>query len=420
MTFWELKYGTSAVQVVLDTSTYKTMLEVKEGVLKPTVGGFVTVTGQKKALPAGAYSAQDFELHATKVVIHSEASEEYLSKCPPGSAPDVKLRERLAYFRDPEFSTVLQVSAHLCRAFREYFRSAGMTEILPPMMTGTQCEGGATLFKTMHPGRTTKEPVPAYLTQSSQFALEYLVPALGDTWCMAPSFRAEHSTGPRHMTEFWHVEYERAGVFTMEQHVAGLKSMLVGVIERLLVFAETELKTLGQYEYVQTQLEKCRRMRIMTHREAIEELRKRGIEKEPGVPFGDRDDIPEAAERRLIDEIGDVIALVRFPSEFKSFYMALCKDDPSLTESCDIEVPLVGEIIGSGIRKASYDQLLKCLLDAGLDPADYEEYLELRRDGFMMTAGMGLGLGRVLSWLLRRPSIREVTAFPRFPGYLKM
>jgi asparaginyl-tRNA synthetase len=84
-----------------------------------------------------------------------------------------------------------------------------------------------------------------------------------------------------------------------------------------------------------------------------------------------------------------------------------------------VEVPGVGEIIGSGVREADYDRLHQRLLDAGLVPDDYSEYLALRKSGFCMTSGMGLGLGRMLCWLLEEPSIREVTAFPRFPGYLR-
>lgn len=35
------------------------------------------------------------------------------------------------------------------------------------------------------------------------------------------------------------------------------------------------------------------------------------------------------------------------------------------------------------------------------------------------TSGMGLGLGRMLTWLLDLHSIRQVVAFPRFPGYVR-
>jgi asparaginyl-tRNA synthetase len=98
--------------------------------------------------------------------------------------------------------------------------------------------------------------------------------------------------------------------------------------------------------------------------------------------------------------------------------MALDPEDQSYVQGCDVEVPGVGEIIGSGVREANYDRLLARLHEFGLDPKDYESYLDLRQYGYCMTSGFGLGFGRMLSWLLDRPSIRDVVAFPRFPGYL--
>ena len=157
---------------------------------------------------------------------------------------------------------------------------------------------------------------------------------------------------------------------------------------------------------------------VLTHREAIEKCRELGIDGPDGMPFGDRDDIPEMQERKLIDTLGKIVLLVKFPKEFKSFYMGLDPSDESYVLGCDVEVPGVGEIIGSGIREADYKRLTDRLLECKLKLEDYADYLELRRSGFCQTSGMGLGLGRMLCWLLDKSSIRDVVAYPRFPGYL--
>jgi len=393
-----------------------------------TVQSYVRIVGKQCALPAGVYSQQTYEIQVSSEVegssfsVLSLADEDTTQHCPPDASPAVRLDQRLFLFRDPRFILTMRMIDHLSKAFRCHFRAIGSVEVTPPSFTGVECEGGATLFKLDHPGRSTTEPVPAFLTQSSQFALEYVLPGVGKCChCLAPSFRAEHSLTRRHLTEFMHGECEWEGVMSMDEHVQHLREMLVGITSFFLRLAEKELVEYGAFERVRKILVDIQGGVTLTHREMIEYCRTHDIYKdeEKKEHFGDRDDVPEKQERAFVDSVGKVVFLTHFPREFKSFYMALDPVDPSYVLGCDVLVPTVGEVVGSGVREQDFERLTQRLVEAGLKPDDYREYLALRRSGFRMTSGMGLGMGRLLCWYLEIFSIRDATAFPRFPGYLR-
>jgi asparaginyl-tRNA synthetase len=423
MSFIVLKYGQTKVPIVSHTNeTTKTL----------TPYSYIQVTGLVTQIPKRAYCKfSTVEIQSENIVVLSLSDNTYSSRCPPTSGPEVKLLERHLYFRDPKFGLITALRAKFLQAIRDSFRDSDCLEIIPPSFTGVECEGGASLFKVEHPGICTAQPMTAFLTQSSQFALEMALPGVGDCYCIAPSFRAENSHTRRHLTEFTHCEAEWGGILTMGQHLSKLECMLISIVSKFLSESESLLKqydvdgVVTGFDRVSNILEMCKSIVTLTHKNAIVECTKLGIYKYPSteteeaVPFSDRDDIPEAQERALIDSIGKVVFLVGFPRESKSFYFAMDPTDPSRVLGCDVEVPGVGEIIGSGVREADHTKLTSRMVDCNLNPDDYKEYLDLRKFGFGYTSGMGLGVDRMFTWLLGCDSIRQVSSFPRFPGYLR-
>lgn len=116
--------------------------------------------------------------------------------------------------------------------------------------------------------------------------------------------------------------------------------------------------------------------RRMNYSEAIKYLKEHNITKEDGSYYEFGEDIPEMPERKMTDEINEPIMLCRFPADIKSFYMARCADDPTLTESVDVLLPGVGEIIGGSMRSWDEKELTEAFIRNKIAPEPYYWYID--------------------------------------------
>jgi asparaginyl-tRNA synthetase len=91
-------------------------------------------------------------------------------------------------------------------------------------------------------------------------------------------------------------------------------------------------------------------------------------------------------------------------------------DDGKTVAAMDILFPAIGEIIGGSQREDRYTVLETRMTDHGIDLADYQWYLDLRRYGSAPHAGFGLGFERLVQFITGMTNIRDVIAFPRTPG----
>ncbi len=315
---------------------------------------------------------------------------------------EFRLDKRHLVIRSPEHVATFRVKAELLRALREFLAQEEVLEMTPPILTGNPAEGGAEAFSIDYFGR------PGYLSQTAQLYLEALLAPHERVYALTPSFRAEKSRTPRHLTEYQHLEVELAW-YDLEGLVDFVERMVAHACRTLAERSAAELTLLGRPP---AELAAIRPpFPRLSYAEAIDRLRVKGL----SVSWGT--DLATAEERALTLEERLPLFVTRFPRELKAFYMRRTPDDPRTVEAADLLAPEgYGEMVGASCRETDLDALVARLREIGAQVEDYDWYLDLRRYGNVPHAGFGLGIERLLRWMLRREHIRETTPFPRTPS----
>lgn len=404
MTFVILRDGSGYLQCVLTDTLCQTY-----DALTLTLESTITVYGIINELPAGKTAPDNHELTVDywECIGKAPGGDDAISnKVNENSDPSVKYDLRHLVLREEKASGILKVRSQVMKAFRDHFDSRGFTEVTPPAMVQTSVEGGSTLFELNY--YTEK----AYLTQSSQLYLETCLPSLGDVYCLAESFRAEKSHTRRHLSEYTHCEAEMAFI-SFDDLLDQLEDMICDVIDRTLSHkpsAEILHKLNPDFKKPE------RPFMRMNYSDAIQYLKDNDIKKEDGTFYEVGEDIPEAPERAMTDKINRPIFLCRFPAEIKAFYMKRCPEDPSLTESVDVLMPGVGEIVGGSMRISDLEELMAAYKREDLDPSPYYWFTEQRKYGTSEHGGFGLGVERFIAWMLNLHTVRDACLYPRFTG----
>jgi asparaginyl-tRNA synthetase len=293
----------------------------------------------------------------------------------------------------------MKVKGSLLRGARDWFHENDYVEVTPPIITGVAPEDSTTLFQLKYFDRI------AYLSQTAQFYLESLIFSCERVWALTPSFRAEKSRTPRHLTEYWHLEMEAAWVDN-EANMKVQEELVSAMLQAAVRECPSELKLLGRDPAVLGKV--VPPFERIPYSEAMEELRKKGFD----VSWGS--DLGAVEERELTKDREMPLFVVNYPKELKPFYMKENPEDTRTYKNSDLLAPEgYGEIIGGSERETDNALIIERLRDKGEDMDSYEWYLDLRKYGSVPHSGFGLGLERVVTWVCKLEHIRDAIPFPR-------
>ncbi len=161
------------------------------------------------------------------------------------------------------------------------------------------------------------------------------------------------------------------------------------------------------------------RFERLTYTEAIDILKNSNPNKKGKFQYpidGWGADLQSEHERYLVEKhFKKPVILTDYPAAIKAFYMRL-NEAGKTVRAMDILFPGIGEIVGGSQREERYEVLLEKMRAMHIPEQELYWYLDTRRFGSCPHAGFGLGFERLVQFVTGMGNIRDVIAFPRYPG----
>ncbi len=393
-----------------------------------TTGSSIHVTG---TLVESMGKGQSCEVQAEKLEVFGSAD--------PLTYPLQKKGHTLEFLREKAhlrprtntFGAVLRVRSTLAFAIHRFFQERGFFYLNTPLITASDCEGAGAMFQvtTLDLNNLPKTEdgkvdfsadffgKPTALTVSGQLEGELGATALGAIYTFGPTFRAENSNTPRHLSEFWMIEPEMA-FYDITDNMDLAEDFIKYCINYALEHCADDIEFLSQM-YDKELVDRLHHVVSqpfvrLTYTEGVKILEESGHKFEFPVYWGA--DLQSEHERFLVEEhFKRPVILTDYPKEIKAFYMKQNTDGRTV-RAMDVLFPKIGEIIGGSEREADFDKLQQRIDELGIPMKDMWWYLDTRRYGTVPHSGFGLGFERLVLFVTGMTNIRDVIPFPRTPN----
>jgi len=372
--------------------------------LKPQY--FVEIEGTVNARPPQMANDKiktgSVELSAEKVTILSKSDEMPFDM--GAEVLNLELPTLLDYrtltLRHPKIKGIFEVQSAIVEGFRKFAGELGCTEIFIPTISASATEGGAEVFEVDYYGHK------AFMTQSPQLYKQMLVPVFERVFTIAKAYRAEPSVTTRHLSEVTQMDCE-LGFVDFDGLMDALEFVATGILSHV---EEKQGNVLEDYDIPKLKLPA--KIPRLTMREAQKIILKRtGVDhtKEKDL---DPEDEKEISKWALEEKESDLVTITHFPTKKRSFYTMPDPDDPEFSLSYDLLFRGL-EILSGSQRVNDYGKLVDAIKERGMDPKNFEMYLQSFKYGMPQEGGFSFGLERITMKLLNLSNVREASLFPR-------
>lgn len=343
-------------------------------------------------------------------------------------------------------SLIYVIRSKLMEATELYFKQAGMLKVDMPLITMSQCEGGAnpaqvTDFLKTH--QRSAIPViegidkidysidfakcATYLTESAQLQLETQLPLCSaGVWTETRATRFEPSVSTKHLACFTMIEVEIPFIKNALDLMAVTEDSIRFCSQYVLDHCSAELDQLDKFWGASHKIKLIdwvtKPFAQITHSEAVTMMQAQKDGTFLHVPDYN-EDLSTEHELWLVDEVFKRPTFVmKYPKAVKSFYMPIVQETYEEShgvqhvDSYDLLVPETGELVGGSARIFQLKELEDRIAELGLDRKPLEFYIKLREDGTIPHGGWGWGHERFVKMITGAPSVKDCVQFPFYIG----
>jgi asparaginyl-tRNA synthetase len=433
------------IQVMAELGTFDDAL-----LKRITTGAAIKVTG---TIIASLGKGQKVEVKAATIEILGDSDAEKFPLQPKKHSLEFLRENAHIRFRTNTFGAVFRVRHSLAYAVHKFYNDKGFVYMHTPIITASDAEGAGEMFRvTTLPidGTAAKTDEGAIdfkqdffgrstnLTVSGQLEGELGATAFGEIYTFGPTFRAENSNTTRHLAEFWMIEPEMAFhdlednmnlaeefikyliKYVLENNKEDIEFLAQRLAEEEKALPQDKRSELGLVEKLEFVLNND--FERITYTQAIEVLlnspayKKKKFQYE--VKWGI--DMQSEHERYLVEKhFKKPVIVTNYPKAIKAFYMRQdddCEPGRETVAAMDILAPGIGEIVGGSQREERLEKLEQRMQEMHISTEELWWYLDTRRFGTVPHAGFGLGFERMVLFVTGMTNIRDVIAFPRYPG----